>query len=61
LSVFVAVQKTKSDITGLQLQGSKKKVPLSPNAWVSSYEFSFLSIMNVTNRYRYRKLRSDYI
>lgn len=58
--MFVAVQMTKSDITGLQLQGSKK-FPLSPNDWVSSYAFSFISIINVTNIYRYTKLRNDYI
>lgn len=53
--MFVAVQMTKSDITGLQLQGSKK-VPLSPNDWVNSYAFSVLTIINVTNRYKYTKL-----
>lgn len=36
---FLAVQMTKSGITGLQLRGSE--VPFSPNGWVNSRAVSF--------------------
>lgn len=39
---FLAVQMTKSGITGLQLQGSKK-VPPSPSEWVYSCFFFLTS------------------